>query len=189
MAWKNMFVVVLTACMFGCGSGSGGGVTPIDATVSITGASTPINIGASRTFTATVNHASNAAVSWSVVEAGGGSITQAGVYTAPLTPGTYTVKATAQANPSSSATAPVTVVIPRETFPATVWVSTTTLTAPTSCIPHSSPSTTSLMCGKLCAPNCKEWPIAAQARSRLASGSSLSLAQLTLARAGAQLFL
>src|SRR5713226_7788880 len=117
MAWKNLCVVVLPACMFGCGSGSGGGVTPIDATVSITGASTPINIGASRTFTATVNHASNAAVSWSVVEAGGGSITQAGVYTAPLTPGTYTVKATAQANPSSSATAPVTVVIPEGNIP------------------------------------------------------------------------
>ncbi len=119
ITWKSNFAVVLTACLVGCGGGGGAPLsapTPI-VTVSILGASTPLDTGASRTFAATVTNTSNSAVSWSVVESGGGSITQAGIYTAPVTPGTYTVKATAQASPSSSGTVRVPVVIPEGNIP------------------------------------------------------------------------
>ncbi len=47
--------------------------------------------------------------SWSVVESDGGSITRDGRYTAPLTAGTYHVKATSVAEPGKSTTVPVTV--------------------------------------------------------------------------------
>jgi hypothetical protein len=56
-------------------------------------------------------------VSWAVVETGGGSITQTGIYTAPSTPGTYSVKATANADSNASATAAVPVVIPEGNIP------------------------------------------------------------------------
>ena len=50
------------------------------------------------------------AVTWSVLEgASGGSVDASGKYTAPMSPGTYHVKATAQADPSKSATAAVSV--------------------------------------------------------------------------------
>ena len=117
MNWKNILAVVLAGFLAGCG-GSGNTVTPGPPVgVTISGLSTPLNAGASRVFSATVQHASDTAVTWSVVETGGGSITQAGVYTAPATPGTYSVKATARANASASATAPVPVVIPEGNIP------------------------------------------------------------------------
>ena len=50
----------------------------------------------------------NQSLTWSVVESGGGSITSAGVYTAPATSGTYHVKATSTAT-SQSATATISV--------------------------------------------------------------------------------
>src|ERR1700687_5790750 len=116
MNWKNLTALVLAGFLASCG---GGAIAPSGATVSvsISGLATPLSSGASRMFSATVNHASNTAVTWSVVEANGGSITQAGIYTAPATPGTYTVKAVALANASASATAPVPVVIPEGNIP------------------------------------------------------------------------
>jgi len=106
-------VLFLAVCLSACGSGGGYGTPPVaQVTVSVSGLSTPLNTGASRTFTASVSNSSNQGVNWSVVDAGGGSITQGGIYTAPATPGTYTVKATAQAESSASGTAPVPVVIP-----------------------------------------------------------------------------
>jgi hypothetical protein len=81
-------------------------------TVTVVGPSAVLNTGSSFTLTATVHNASNSAVTWSVVEAGGGSITAAGVYTAPAIPGTYTVNATSESDPMVSGTAPVPVVIP-----------------------------------------------------------------------------
>ena len=103
--------LALASALSGC---SGGGSTTSSApvSISISGASSPLNTGASRTFTATVMNSSNTGVSWSVVETGGGSITSTGTYTAPSLPGTYMVRATAQANSSATATAAVPVVIP-----------------------------------------------------------------------------
>lgn len=111
-AWKATVIGLLLSCLTSC-AGSGTGTSSGAAvTVRITGASTPMNAGASRPFSATVTGSSDAAVNWSVVEPGGGTITSAGVYTAPPSPGTYAVKATAHANAGAFATAPVPVVIP-----------------------------------------------------------------------------
>jgi hypothetical protein len=103
----------LAGLLASCGSGSGFNtmVLPAKVTVSVSGPLTPLNTSASRTFIASVSNSSNQGVNWSVVEAGGGSITQGGLYTAPATPGTYTVLATAQADTSASATEAVPVVI------------------------------------------------------------------------------
>jgi hypothetical protein len=59
-------------------------------------------------FTATVTNTSNTAVTWSVVEAGGGTVTN-GAYVAPTTPGTYHVQAVSQADPTQSVQATITV--------------------------------------------------------------------------------
>ncbi|KAF0221285.1 MAG: hypothetical protein FD174_423 [Geobacteraceae bacterium] len=90
---------------------------PAEATVEVvTGQSVNVNIdppsanvptNGSKTFTATVTGTSNSQVTWSVVETNGGSITSAGVYTAPATAGTYHVKAASAADTSKSATATV----------------------------------------------------------------------------------
>ena len=87
-------------------------------------------------FTAQVDGSTNTAVAWSVRESTGGSITAAGVYTAPAAAGTFHVVATAAADPTVKATAvvsvttgigvsvlpPSRVLLPRETatFHATV---------------------------------------------------------------------
>jgi hypothetical protein len=55
-------------------------------------------VGQTLPFTATVSNASNAAVDWSVEEAAGGAITTHGLYTAPMTAGTYRVRATSVAD-------------------------------------------------------------------------------------------
>jgi len=60
-------------------------------------------------FTAVVIGSANQQVTWSVVEANGGAITNTGVYTAPATTGTYHVTATSAADATKSATATVTV--------------------------------------------------------------------------------
>lgn len=118
--WKNILMVVLTAALIGCGNSGNGGSGPppnSNVTVTVSGASTLLKTGAARTFTAKVSGTSNTAVTWSVVETGGGSITQAGIYTAPAVPGTYTVKATSQANSNASGKAAVPVIIPEGSVP------------------------------------------------------------------------
>jgi hypothetical protein len=90
----------------------GGCWAPAPVSITISGSTDILYTGASRTFTAAVtNAAGNTAVTWSVVEAGGGTITQDGVYTAPSLPGTFTVKAAARADPTRSAVVSVPVVI------------------------------------------------------------------------------
>lgn len=69
-----------------------------------------LNIGVSKTFSASVAGTTNQNVTWSIVEgANGGTIDQTGFYTAPLQPGTYHVIATSQADTSQSGTATITV--------------------------------------------------------------------------------
>src|SRR5436305_7295843 len=113
------FPLLLIGCFYGCG-GSGSTVTPPPTpkvSVNVSGPSGTLNAGASRTFTATVTNSSNTGVSWAVLETGGGLITQTGIYTAPPIPGTYSVKATAQADSTASATEAVPVVIPERNIP------------------------------------------------------------------------
>jgi hypothetical protein len=99
---------VFTSC-------GGGGTTaallpPSGTAVSITISPTAVSVGLSGTqvFTANVTGSSNTAVTWIVREgAAGGSITVAGMYTAPSTEGTYHVVVTSQADSTKSATAAV----------------------------------------------------------------------------------
>lgn len=62
-----------------------------------------------QTFTAAITQNANQGVTWSV-EGGNGTITPGGTYTAPATPGTYSMVATSQADPTKSATIAVKVV-------------------------------------------------------------------------------
>jgi hypothetical protein len=60
-------------------------------------------------FSATVTGTTNTAVTWSAT---GGTVSTSGLYTAPVTAGTYTVTATSVADPTQSASATVTVAAP-----------------------------------------------------------------------------
>jgi hypothetical protein len=83
--------------------------------------------GGTRTFAATVTGSTNTAVTWSVQEgAMGGSVTAAGLYTAPATAGTYHVVAKSVADATKIATATVTVTAPA---PAAVTVAVSPTTA------------------------------------------------------------
>ncbi|ATB46158.1 chitinase [Corallococcus macrosporus DSM 14697] len=78
--------------------------------VAIHPTSATVPAGGTQAFTATVTGSANTAVTWSVQEgASGGSVTAAGLYTAPSSAGTYHVVATSQAAPTKSAVATVTV--------------------------------------------------------------------------------
>jgi chitinase len=90
------------------------------ATVTVTGTPPPVSVtvnppsvslgaGGTAQFAATVSGSADQTVTWSVVEAGGGSITAGGLYTAPATANTYHVKAVPAANTATSATAAVVV--------------------------------------------------------------------------------
>ncbi len=110
--------ILSTVFLAGCGGGGGGGggsastpPPPASITVAISGPSGVLATGTTRQFTAAVSGTSDMAVTWTV-SAGGGTITTAGLYTASGVPGTATVKATAHADGSTSATVGVPVVIP-----------------------------------------------------------------------------
>jgi hypothetical protein len=102
-----------------CGGGGGGGSEPSPPAivVSVSGQTTILATGATRTFSATVLNTSNTTVTWDVLESGGGSVTAAGVYTAPAIPGTYRVRATSQADPTKNASIGIPVIIPEGEIP------------------------------------------------------------------------
>jgi len=78
-----------------------------------------LSIGQSVSFTATVDGAHGAAVTWSVQEgAAGGTVTLAGVYTAPQSAGTYHVVVTSAVDPTKSDAATLTVDAPAPPPPA-----------------------------------------------------------------------
>ncbi|MFA6094916.1 MAG: hypothetical protein WC757_03460 [Candidatus Paceibacterota bacterium] len=71
-----------------------------------------ISPGSTIQFSATVSGTSNMDVTWSITEAGGGTINSSGLYTAPSMVGIYHVVATSVADTSKSATATITVQAP-----------------------------------------------------------------------------
>ncbi|WP_224371355.1 Ig-like domain-containing protein [Hyalangium versicolor] len=77
--------------------------------VSLSPVSARLTVGTTQQFTSTVTGNANTAVSWSVTEADGGTVSSSGLYTAPDAPGTYHVVATSVADATKSATATVTV--------------------------------------------------------------------------------
>jgi hypothetical protein len=81
----------------------------VTVSISISPAAAALKAGETQSFGAVVTGSSDAEVSWTVEEAGGGSVTAAGLYTAPATPGTYHVVAKSHADPTATALATVTV--------------------------------------------------------------------------------
>ena len=81
--------------------------------------------GATQTFTATVAGTTNLAVTWKVVETGGGTITPAGLYTTPTSNSTFHVRATSQANTNAFADATVLALSANGTMPhPRLWLAT-----------------------------------------------------------------
>jgi len=79
-------------------------------TVSIVPATASVDACKTFTFGASVTGTSNTSVTWSVTEgSAGGTVSTAGVYTAPSSAGTYHVVATSQADATKSQAATVTV--------------------------------------------------------------------------------
>lgn len=111
-------VLSLVLLLAGCGGGSGtvaqSPVAPASApgsvAVSVSPSNATVDQGATRQFTAGVTGSTNTAVTWSVQEPAGGSVTGSGLYTAPSTAGTFHVIATSQADPTKTAIATATVV-------------------------------------------------------------------------------
>ncbi len=66
-----------------------------------------VTAGHTQAFAATVSQAANTGVTWTAT---GGTISAAGIWTAPATPGTYTIRATAAADGTTFATTSATVV-------------------------------------------------------------------------------
>ena len=81
------------------------GVAPVAVSISPTSASILVN--ATQQFTATVTGTTNTSVTWSVT--GGGSVSSSGLFTAPSSAASCTVKATSVADTTKSASAVVTV--------------------------------------------------------------------------------
>ena len=85
-------------------------VTVAPITVTISPQNPSVSAGGQVTFSSQVQGSSNTGVVWSVQQgAGGGTISGTGLYTAPSTPGTYTIVAASAADPSVQATTSVTV--------------------------------------------------------------------------------
>jgi hypothetical protein len=111
---QNVIALVSSSILLafaGCGGGST--KTPTLVTVTIAPSTATVVVGQNQPFTATVSGTTNMAVTWVVTGgAANGSITSAGVYTAPATvptPATVTVTATSQADATKSASATITV--------------------------------------------------------------------------------
>ncbi len=83
-------------------------VTAPPVTIAISPTTATLDACMGQVFTATITNSSNSAVTWSVVEAGGGTITN-GAYFAPTTAGTYHVMAVSQADPTKTIQATITV--------------------------------------------------------------------------------
>lgn len=124
MTSGTKYATAYTACksvaeqLYGVGSPEAVAVTRAFAAIAVTtdvpeGVSISINpttatvkAGATQQFTASVVGSSNTGVTWTAT---GGTVSTSGLYTAPTTTGTYTVKATSAADTTKSATATVTV--------------------------------------------------------------------------------
>jgi hypothetical protein len=115
----RIFIPALLAVVLGaCGGDDGSPTTPPDpapAEITISLATATPNIQPNQTaqFQATVTGTTNTLVTYSVEGgAANGSITAAGLYTAPDRAGVFTVRATSAADGSKSATATITVTAP-----------------------------------------------------------------------------
>lgn len=95
-------VLLLISCTSGQVGGAGGKIVIAPAEVTV-------GLAETQTFTASIASQTDQSVLWSVIDANGGAIDAAGLYTAPRTGGTYLVRATSKANPEVFGLAKVTV--------------------------------------------------------------------------------
>ena len=104
----SVVVAAFVVGLNGCSSGylSNNNPPPTSNGVTVSPASPTIPPSGTQQFTAMVNGAASTAVNWT---ANGGSISSAGLYTAPNFAGTWTVTATSTADSTKSGTATVTV--------------------------------------------------------------------------------
>jgi hypothetical protein len=111
MRARGLGAWILMGATLACGGGGGGSAPsptqPIRVSLQPAGAS--LWTSGTQAFQATVSGTTNTAVTWGVVEPAGGTISAAGLYTAPATAGTFHVKATSMADATKSAQAPVSV--------------------------------------------------------------------------------
>jgi len=116
---KGIALVITAAIgVSACGGGSNSLTTPPPlVSVTVSPDSVTVLRDATQPFTASVTGTTNAAVTWSVEESSGGTITSAGVYTPPQNgAGTFHVVATSQANSQAVGEAVVVVPMPQITI-------------------------------------------------------------------------
>jgi hypothetical protein len=112
-------LAVFTLWMTACG-GSSNSKSTLPVSILVAPGTTTLQVGQSQAFSATVSNSSNSAVSWSIQEGtAGGTITAAGVYTAPMKAGSYHVVATSVADTSKTATAAISATAPAPAFTST----------------------------------------------------------------------
>jgi hypothetical protein len=107
-------VLAMTLGFAGC-QGLVDGTSASQVSVAVSPTSANVGVGATTQFTATIQGTTNTNVAWSVDLTGGGNssvgtITAAGLYTAPSQAGSHTVSATSAADTTKSANAAVSVV-------------------------------------------------------------------------------
>lgn len=106
---RALAIIGLAAATAGCGGPGADSPGAQTGDVAVIPAAIEVAPGDPVGFAATVVGSANVAVTWSVQEAGGGTIDGAGNYTAPASTGTFHVVATSAADPTRSGTATVTV--------------------------------------------------------------------------------
>jgi hypothetical protein len=102
-------IFAMAGALHGCHRGSPERPEPGAITVEVVPSSAVLHPGEQAHFKAVVRDATSDAVTWSVAEDGGGSITPGGLYTASETPGRYTVVAASVLDPTARGEADVAV--------------------------------------------------------------------------------
>lgn len=110
----TVFLLQLVLAMGGCGfgtssSGSSTSTTPASVSVVVSPHSSSLNVNGKLQFTVKVSGTSDTTVDWTAT---GGTVSSAGMYTAPSSAGTFTVTATSHADASRSDFATVSVSTP-----------------------------------------------------------------------------
>src|ERR1700730_9191397 len=115
---QSLICALLGAVILFCSCGSSDHSSP-EIVVTISPHTATLLARGSQQFAAMVSGSSNNSVSWSVRESSaGGIVSGSGLYTAPLTPGNYTVVATSLADSSRTGSATVSVTLYSGVFKA-----------------------------------------------------------------------